>query len=600
MDTPHRELQPGASLGPYVLGAMLGAGGMGEVFRAIDTRLRRDVAVKLLPADLSADSGRRQRFEREALAVARLNHPNILTLHDIGEHDGILYLVTELLEGETLRARLATGLPAWRQALQWAVDLLSGLAAAHDHGVVHRDLKPDNVWLTRDDRIKILDFGIAKIATPGDAATRSFSGDGPAPLTRSGMILGTTGYMSPEQIRGLPVDARSDIFAFGALLYEMLGGRRPFDGGSPMDVMTAVLRDDPLPLALPPGAPPTLGGLVARCLAKEPGERFADARETARALESLGDAPGIGGSTRPAHAGASPDPDAGRIEQRIAYCTTADGVRIAYATAGNGPVIVRVLGWFTHLEMEWAWPALRFLWQRLAEEFTVVRYDGRGIGLSDRWTADFTEETRQLDLDAVLNAVGAGRAALFGISEGAWTAATYATTHPDRIDGLVIYGGYARGKRARPGFDAEEDRALLTLMRKGWGRETPAFRQVFTSQFFHEDADPELLAYFNELQRASADPETAARYVESSHARGDGTDIFRRVRTPTLVVHRRGDRSVSFEEGRHCAALIPGARFLPLPGSAHYFPTGRPCDVEPGTLELVDGIAGFLRNREVP
>ena len=260
-------------------------------------------------------------------------------------------------------------------------------------------------------------------------------------------------------------------------------------------------------------------------------------------------------------------------DQDIRFCTAADGVRIAYSVVGNGPFLVRVLGHFTHLEVEWEWPDLKRFWEDLAERHAVVRYDGRGTGLSDPWTGDFTEETRQLDLDAVLAAVGAERAILLGISEGGWTAATYAVQHPNRITHLVLYGAYCRGALARPGFDAEEDRALMTLIRKGWGRDTPAFRQVFTSRFFRSDADPKLIAHFNELQRISADAETAARYMESLHARGDGRDLFRQVTTPTLVIHGRDDLAVSAEEGRLLASLIPGAQLVLLPSGSHYFPT---------------------------
>jgi TolB-like protein/pimeloyl-ACP methyl ester carboxylesterase/tetratricopeptide (TPR) repeat protein len=295
---------------------------------------------------------------------------------------------------------------------------------------------------------------------------------------------------------------------------------------------------------------------------------------------------------RPRSAEASPPrtrTPLGALEPRIAYCTTRDGVRLAYAQVGEGPLLVRVLGWFTHVEMEWRWPALRYFWQGLAARHTVVRYDGRGIGLSDPWEEEFSEETCQLDLEAVLEAVGSRPAALLGISEGGWSSAAYAVRRPERISHLVLYGAYARGARLRAGYDTDLDRAMLTLVRKGWGSDTPAFRQLFTSQFFNEGVDRELLAHFNELQRVSADPETAARYLAFCHRRGDGADLFVRIRTPTLVVHRRDDRAVCFEEGRHLAALVPGARFLPLSGDAHYFPTD-----QPGTLELIEEISRFL------
>ena len=265
--------------------------------------------------------------------------------------------------------------------------------------------------------------------------------------------------------------------------------------------------------------------------------------------------------------------DASLSKQEIKFCTTADGVSIAYSVVGTGPHIVRVLGHFTHLEMEWEWPDLRRFWEELAEAHTVVRYDGRGMGLSDPYAGDFTEETRQHDLDAVLNAVGAQNIALLGISEGGWTAAKYAVQHPERVTHLILYGAYCRGALARPGYDAEEDEALVTLMRKGWGRDTPAFRQVFTSQFFRSDADPKLIAHFNELQRVSADPETAARYHESCHARGNGHELYRQIKIPTLVIHCRDDLAVSAEEGRLLASIIPGAQLVLLPSGTHYFPT---------------------------
>jgi pimeloyl-ACP methyl ester carboxylesterase len=276
---------------------------------------------------------------------------------------------------------------------------------------------------------------------------------------------------------------------------------------------------------------------------------------------------------------------AGARHQEIRYCTTSDNVRIAYSVVGSGPFIVRVLGHFTHLEMEWEWPDLRRFWEHLAELYTVVRYDGRGIGLSEPYTGEFTEETRLIDLDAVLGAVGAERTALLGISEGGWTAAMYAIEHPESVTHLILYGAYRRGARARPGYDPEEDDALVTLIRKGWGRDTPAFRQVFTSQFFRPDAEPGLIAHFNHLQRMSADPDTAARYHESCHRRGEGREMYEKIRVPTLVVHSHEDLAVSAEEGRLLAATVPGAQLVLLPGGTHYLPTDS---------EVVDRAAGAI------
>jgi serine/threonine protein kinase len=230
-------------LGPYEILAPLGTGGMGEVYKAKDTRLDRFVAVKVLPEQLSKDPELLARFEREAKSVAALNHPNILALHDFARQDDIAYAVMELLEGESLRARLAQGPLPPRKAIELAIQLAHGLDAAHEKGIVHRDLKPDNIWLTQDGRLKILDFGLAKqvetAGTPANSqlATREF--------TERGTVLGTVGYMSPEQVRGESVDLRTDIFSFGAVLYEMLTGSRAFARNSASETLAAILRDDP-------------------------------------------------------------------------------------------------------------------------------------------------------------------------------------------------------------------------------------------------------------------------------------------------------------------------------------------------------------------
>ncbi len=224
-------LASGTRLGPYEIRSALGAGGMGEVYRACDTRLGRDVAIKILPESFARDSDRLHRFELEARTVAALNHPNILALFDIGTHDGSPYIVSELLEGQTLRQRLEEGpLPA-RRAVEFALQVSQGLAAAHEKSVVHRDMKPENIFLTKDGRVKILDFGLAKLARPEGAASGSDSPTlGGATQTAAGMVMGTVGYMSPEQVRGKAIDPRSDIFSFGAVVYEMLGGQARLPG----------------------------------------------------------------------------------------------------------------------------------------------------------------------------------------------------------------------------------------------------------------------------------------------------------------------------------------------------------------------------------
>src|SRR5712692_9502222 len=234
-------------LGPYEILAPLGAGGMGEVYRARDTKLDREVAIKVLPQSLAADPASLARFEREAKAVAALSHPNMLAIHDLGKSDGVTYAVMELLEGESLRQRLAFGALPQRKAIEIARQIALGLAAAHEKGIVHRDLKPENLFLTRDGRVKILDFGLARqITLPSADGTESPT---VTQQTEPGTVLGTVGYISPEQLRGQPADARSDIFAFGAVLYEMLSGKRAFVGDTAIETMNAILREEPQDLS---------------------------------------------------------------------------------------------------------------------------------------------------------------------------------------------------------------------------------------------------------------------------------------------------------------------------------------------------------------
>ena len=272
-------LTAGTRLGPYEILAALGAGGMGEVYRARDPRLGREVALKVLPPAVSDDPSRRHRFEQEARAVAALNHPNIVAIHDIGEDQGVSYIVTELVDGESLRgARFGL-----RKLLDVAAQISGGLAAAHAAGIVHRDLKPENIMVTRDGRVKILDFGLAKVMEARQdtsGATRTMAIE-----TQPGMVMGTVAYMSPEQARGKPLDPRTDIFSLGAVLYELASGKHPFPGPSVADVMSAILKDDPPPLE--GEISPALDRIVRRCLEKEPARRFQSAADLAFALESV-------------------------------------------------------------------------------------------------------------------------------------------------------------------------------------------------------------------------------------------------------------------------------------------------------------------------
>ena len=355
-----KKVAPGKRLGPYELLSRLGAGGMGEVYRARDTRLGREVAVKVLPESFSDDGEALARFEREARAVASLSHPNILALHDYGQDGGVTYAVMELLEGETLRDRIAAGALPVPRAVSFALQIAQGLTAAHDKGIVHRDLKPENVIVSHDGHVKILDFGLAKsvgVPEPNPALTGM-----PTAGTAAGVILGTVGYMSPEQLRGEPAGPESDIFAAGIILYEMIAGRNPFRRGTAAETMVALLREEAPPLS-DTGRPvsPELEEILVHCLEKHAGARFQSARDLAFALRVLDRSgnraewehtpskPGSSGSglaASPAEASVavlpfrnmSPDPDAeyfsdGITEEIISVLTHVASLRVAARTS---------------------------------------------------------------------------------------------------------------------------------------------------------------------------------------------------------------------------------------------------------------------------
>src|SRR6266496_828760 len=283
------QISPGSHLGPYEVSSLLGAGGMGEVYRARDTKLGRDVALKVLPAEVSSDPERRRRFEAEARSASALNHPNIVTVYDIGSSDSTIYVAMEMVEGKTLRELiLAEPLPT-RKLLEIAVQVAEGLAKAHAAGIVHRDLKPENLMISKDGFIKILDFGLAKLVEPG-STDLSVMPTAVAPPTEPGTVMGTAGYMSPEQAGGQPLDFRSDQFSLGAILYEMVTGQRAFQRKTGAETLVAILREEPEPIAqVSPKTPGPVRWIIERCLAKDPEERYASTKDLARDLASVRD-----------------------------------------------------------------------------------------------------------------------------------------------------------------------------------------------------------------------------------------------------------------------------------------------------------------------
>jgi serine/threonine protein kinase/Tol biopolymer transport system component len=430
-------LTSGTKLGPYEILSLLGAGGMGEVYRARDTRLGREVAVKVLPESLSQDPDRLRRFEQEARMVAALNHPNILAVHDLGSQDGTRYMVCELLEGETLRKQLEDGALPLRKAVEYALQIAHGLSAAHGKGVVHRDLKPDNVFVTKDGRVKILDFGLAKLM-PGETFLEGATGAATIPgLTSPGMVLGTVGYMSPEQVRGQVADARSDIFALGAILYEMLSGRRAFKRDSGPETLTAILKEEPPEIGGPQRSVPLgLDRIVRRCLEKAPPQRFQSASDLAFAIEALS-----GITTTPATA-----PPAARPARRSTVATVALVLLFA---------VVALAGWLAGIKSSSpSVPLFRRLSFRRGTIYSArFTPDDKSVVYGAEWEGNplqlfSTEvqfaESRPLDL---------GRAYLLSIASSGELALTVGPT-------LQTHGG-ARGTLARAPQAGGAPRALL-------------------------------------------------------------------------------------------------------------------------------------------
>jgi pimeloyl-ACP methyl ester carboxylesterase len=564
-----------ARLGPYEIGAFLGAGGMGQVYRARDTRLDREVAIKVLPQSMANDPVALGRFHREAKAVAALSHPNIVAIFDFGSDAGMTYAVTELLEGETLRAQLHGGALPWRRACSIAAAVAEALAAAHAKGVVHRDVKPENVFIGRDGRVKILDFGLARhdrVLAPSEHAA---AGEHSLP----GTIVGSIGYMSPEQVRGDRVEATSDVFALGCVLYEMLAGERPFQRKSTMHTLAAILAEEPAPLqASGTPFPYELERLVAHCLAKSAQDRYQSARDLAFALESIvqrGSTVSAASSARDralvaveedGRAGAGVVAESAPPETR--YAKSGD-VNIAYQVVGNGPIdLVFVMGWITHLEYFWREPTFARFLRRLASFSRLILFDKRGTGLSDRVPLDQlpTLEQRMDDVRAVMEAVGSQRAALCGISEGGPMCSLFAATYPERTTALVMIGTYAKRIWA-PDYPwaptAEGRQRFFELMQREWGGPVGVAERAPSRA-----SDPAFRDWWATYLRMGASP-GAAVALTRMNAEVDVRHVLPTIRVPSLVIHRSGDLCLKVEEGRYVAAQIPGVRYVELPGDDH-------------------------------
>ncbi len=415
-------LASGTRLGPYEILSPIGAGGMGEVYRARDTKLDRDVAIKVLPESLSADRDMLARFEREAKAVAALNHPNILAIHDFGNSNGVSFAVMELLEGGDLRGRLDGGALPQRKAVEIGIQIARGLAAAHEKGIIHRDLKPENVFLTSDGRVKILDFGLAKVVSRETAQT---SAPTTPAGTEPGTVMGTIGYMSPEQVRARELDARTDIFSFGAILYEMLSGRRAFKGDSQVETMNSILKDEP-PELLESGrnVSPALDRIVRHCLEKSPEARFHSAGDVAFALETISESA------------------VGTASGRAAAAPASRWQRPAVRTAMLAAAAVAVLAAGVLLDRGLRPPAASPSFQRLTFRrgaATTARFaaDGKTVVYSAQWEGKPSEiysvglagqESRPLGIgDAMLLSISSGDELALKLHPRLWTGQMHGT-----------------------------------------------------------------------------------------------------------------------------------------------------------------------------
>ncbi len=594
LNTVRHNISPGR----YEVLSLLGAGGMGEVYLAFDAQLDRKVALKLLSASITNNTDWLERFTREAKALSAINHPNILTIHDVGALNGHQFIATEYIEGVTLRRHMTGGACDVAAALNIATQLASALAAAHAADIVHRDIKPENIMVRPDGYIKLLDFGIAKPMGAEGAKLLA---------TELGAIFGTAHYMSPEQARGTHVDARCDVFGLGVVLYEMLAGALPFNGGSTADVLVAILERQPAPFAHTlQNSSPALERMVLRALEKNPDDRYQKMAHFERDLKALqqeialhlhlGDNASNTKTTitqTPAalaqntlNTGLNATTVPAVFAPEVKYAASSD-VNIAYQVVGDGPLdLVFVMGWISHLEYFWTEPSFARFLRRLATFARVILFDKRGTGLSDRVPLNQlpTLEQRMDDVRAVMDAVGSKRAVLCGVSEGGPMCSLFAATYPEKTIALVMMGSYARrlqGDGYPWGPTVAQRDQFLEQIRSQWGG--PVGLEERAPSVAN---DPTFRAWWAAYLRHGASP-SAAVAITRMNTEIDIRHVLPTIRVPTLVLHRTGDACLKIEEGRYLANNIPNAKLVELPGVDH-LPFVGPQD------EILDEIELFL------
>ena len=581
-------------VGAYEVLHRLGSGGMGDVFLANDLRLGRKVALKILPPRYANSPQWIQRFEREARAASALNHPNILTIYEIGVADQVHFIASEFIDGRTLHSLAKIELTLHKK-LDIALQVAEALNAAHAAGVVHRDIKPENVMLRSDGLVKVLDFGIAKYypsTVLGKEATI-------APVTDPGIMMGTIRYMSPEQARRDAVDLRADLYSLGVLFFELLTGSLPYPSTKDATILAALLSDEPLQLTqLPIPSHLNLESILKKLLRKDREERYqstkeliVDLKQVRREIERATVDPksNVGPSGLPlakADTSSNLRGDTDIQVPEVRYARSSD-VNIAYQIVGKGEIdLVFVMGWVSHLDWFWKEPTFASFLMRLASFARLIIFDKRGTGLSDRVPHDQlpTLEQRMDDVRAVMDAAGSEHAVLCGVSEGGPMCSLFAATYPQKTLALVVIGSYARRLRAAdyPWGPSEEQHAMfLDDIARNWGGPVGIEARAPSRA-----NDSEFSSWWATYLRMGASP-GAVLALTKMNAQIDIRHILKSIQVPTLVLHRTGDRCLKVEEGRFLADHIPGAKFVELEGNDHLPFVGN-------QDEFLDPIAEFL------
>jgi serine/threonine protein kinase/pimeloyl-ACP methyl ester carboxylesterase/class 3 adenylate cyclase len=603
-------LSSGTAYGRYEILKLIGSGGMGEVYLALDQQLNRKVALKLLPTKQNRNAKWVQRFQQEARAASALNHPNILTIYEVGETERGHYIATEFVDGVTLREAMSKSTLALPQALDYFLQVSSALAAAHTANIVHRDIKPENIMIRIDGIIKVLDFGLAK-QIDSDAqleqARISQRGQRKEYKTAPGAMLGTYRYMSPEQASGFPVDARGDVFCIGIVLFEAITGQVPFDGETSADAIEAVIEHETPPLRqFVSGVPAELERIVRKSLQKNREERYQTARDLYVDLKQF--QKDFSGSSKPFEYGARPEiklatgrtvataasTDAPTHQTtfmipEVRYAMSGD-VNIAYQVLGQGDLdLVFVMGWVSHLDWFWKEPNFAKFLRRLASFARVILFDKRGTGLSDRVPVEElpTLEQRMDDVRAVMEAVGSERAVLCGVSEGGPMCTLFAATYPERTIALAMIGCYARRLRADdyPWGPSDEQREhFFEEIRNHWGGPVGIEARAPS---LADDVD--FRNWWATYLRMGASP-GAALALTRMNAQIDVRPILATIQVPTIVIHRKGDRCLLVEEGKYLAEQIPGAKFVELPGQDHLPFVGNQDEILDEIEEFLTGV----------